>query len=309
MTETFRLTVPDRTHWTFVVAAERCPDDLPAAILEHVSAPFAPHAMRRLGGPELTVSLCPASKSPWDLTAITSLNDEDEHDGDLAYLRSAEWNIGVSGVLSARDRPFGARVVRAVAHAVREATDGIVADYDLGIVLPAAQPDDGGRFVLAGDWIIVNATGKVAAPCPAGDDGVDACACLELSTLGMGRLGLPELRMSGVSCAHDLPATNVLRSLSRRLLPLGISNGTRVQPCESLVTGGDFAEYWGTDEPLWNEGPIAVRLASISNHLLEVRPPEDYPGSVNEWLWDELPPILHELLGCDPDPTPGFHPS
>ncbi|WP_026416297.1 hypothetical protein [Actinomadura oligospora] len=309
MTETFRLTVPDRTHWTFVVAAERCPDDLPAAIFEHVSAPFAPHATRRLGGPELAVSHHPASRSPWNLNGVTSLDVEDERDGDLAYLRSAEWNIGVSAVLPARDRPFGARVARAVAHALREATDGIVADHDLRIVLPVAQPDDGGRYVLAADWITVNTTGKVAAPCPASDDGIDACACLELSTSGMERLGLPELRMSGVACAHDLAATNVLRSLSRRLLPLGISHGTRVLPCESLVTGADFAEYWGTDEPMWNEEPVAVRLSPISNQLLEVRPPEGYPGSVNEWLWDELPPILHELLGCEPDPTPGFHPS
>ncbi|MFC5182377.1 hypothetical protein [Actinomadura harenae] len=309
MTETFRLTVPDRTPWTFVVAAERCPDDLPEAIFEHVSAPFSPPAMRRFGGPELAVSRYPASNSPWDLTGITSLDEEDEGDGDLAYLRSAEWHIGVTAALAARDRPYGARVARSVAHALREATDGIAADYDLGIVLPTDQLDDGGRFVLASDWVTTGATGQAAAPCPTSDDRVDACSCLELSTRGMQRLGLPELRISGVSCAHDLPATNVLRSLSRRLLPLGISHGTRVLPCESLVAGADFAEYWGTDEPMWNEGPIPVRLTPIDDHLLEVRPPDDYPGTVNEWLWDELPPILHDLLGCDPDPTPGFHPS
>jgi hypothetical protein len=292
-----------------VVAAERCPDDLREAIFEHVSAPFAPPAMRRLGGPELSVSHHPASSSPWDLTEITSLDDEDERDGDLAYLRSAERHIGVTAVLPARDRPFGARVARAVAHAVREATDGILADADLGVVLPTLRPDDGGRFVLADNWITTSATGRTAVPCAAADDGVDACACLELSTRGMQRLGLPELRISGVSCAHELSATNVLRSLSRGLLPLGISHGTRVLPSEALVTGGDFAEYWGTDEAMWSEGPIAVRLTPISNHLLEVGTPESYPGSVNEWLWDELPPIIHELVGCDPDPTPGFHPA
>lgn len=309
MSETFRLTVPDRTPWTFVVAAERCPDDLEEAIFEHVSTPFTPHAMRRLGDPELAVTRHPASDSPWDLTRIASLDDEDDRDGDLSYLRSADWHIGVTALLPAHDRPFGARVARAAAHALREATDGVLADHDLGIVLPMARQDDGGRFVLAGDWITTPATRQGAVPCPAGDDGIDACTCLELSTRGMERLGLPELRISGVSCAHELPAANVLRSLSRRLLPLGISRGTRVLPREALVTGGDFAEYWGTDEPMWNDGPIAVRLTSISKHLLEVTPPDDHPGSVNEWLWDELPPILHELLGCDPDPTPGFHPS
>ncbi|RFU36617.1 hypothetical protein DZF91_37265 [Actinomadura logoneensis] len=309
MTETFRLTVPDRTTWTFVVAAEQCPDDLPAAIFEHVSAPFAPQAMQRFGGPELAVSPYSASSSPWDLTDTISPDDADEHDGDLAYLRSADWHIGVTAVLSARDRPFGARVARAVAHAVREVTDGILADHDLGIVLPTTRPDDGGRFVLADDWITTPTAGRPAVPCPVSDGSVGFCSCLQLSTRGMQRLGLPELRISDVSCAHDLSATNVLRSLSRRLLPLGISHGTRVLPAEALVAAGDFAEYWGTDEPMWNDGPIPVRLIPISNHLLEVRAPEGYPGSVNEWLWDELPPILHELLGCDPDPTPGFHPS
>ncbi|MFC4908469.1 hypothetical protein [Actinomadura gamaensis] len=309
MTENFRLTVPDRTSWTFVVAAEQCPDDLPAAIFEHVAAPFATHAMRRLGDPQLTVSARPAAGSPWDLSKITSLDDEDDRDGDLAYLRSADWNIGVSATLPALDRPFGARIARAAAHALREATDGILADYDLGIVLPTPQQDDGGRFVLADDWIITVYTGHGNSPCPAGDADIDGCACLQLSTRGMQRLGLPELRMSGVACVHDLAATNVLRSLSRRLLPLGITHGTRVMPGEALVTGGDFAEYWGTDDPMWNDGPVPVQLSPISSDLLEVRPPDDYPGSVNEWLWDELPPVVHELLGCDPDPTPGFYAS
>ncbi|MCP2340967.1 hypothetical protein [Actinomadura rupiterrae] len=309
MTETFRLTVPDRTPWTFVVAAERCPDDLPAAIFEHVSAPFATHAMQRFGDPRLSVAPYPAATSPWDLTKITSLDDEDDRDGDLAYLRSVDWHIGVTAQLPAPDRPFGARIARAAAHALREATDGILADHDLGIVLPSTHQDDGGRFVFADDWITTTSNGQATTGCPAGDEEIDGCACLQLCTRGMQRLGLPELRFSGVSCAHELAATNVLRSLSRRLLPLGINHGTRVLPCEALVTGGDFAEYWGTDEPMWNDGPIAVRMTPINHQLLEVRPPDDFPGSLNEWLWDELPPILHELLGCDPDPTPGFHPS
>ncbi|MFC9977686.1 hypothetical protein ACFVH6_42970 [Spirillospora sp. NPDC127200] len=289
MTDHITCVVPDQTTACFVVAADREPAALPSA-----PGPFTAEAARRLGGPTLMITTYRAADSPWDLRPCGK-------DGRLvARVCEATRHIGVTAALPVADQPFGGRLARAMARAIAREVRGVAVDADTGQVLdrPTEQP----RFALADDWL-----GAWLPPyrdngrCTAPDDEIDGCACVQLTSRGLRRFGLPELRVSGVSCPHDLAALNVLRTTAQRLLPLGARPGAHTVPREISLTSGDFASYWGTHDPMWDDGPVTVRLTELRPRLLRIDPPARYPGTLNEWLWDELPSVMYELLHCDPD--------
>jgi len=169
----------------------------------------------------------------------------------------------------------------------------------LGVALFAAS---GPGFALADDWLGAWPPPSPADPrCPALDDDPEGCACLELTTRGLTRFGLPELRMTAVACRHGLAALNVLRTTAQRLLPLGRTPGRHIIPRQMPLTGADFGAYWGTDEVMWHGDPLLVQLTRIRPDLLRVGPPADWPGSQNDWLWDELPPVMYDLCSYPPD--------
>ncbi|CNF48132.1 Uncharacterised protein [Mycobacterium tuberculosis] len=291
------ITVPEETTAAFAVAADRDPGDLAAKVRRGLPRPLGAAVAGRLGTPQLMLTRHPAGGSPWDLSEVTG---DDEDDAERA--RQAGWHIGVTCVLPVGDLPSGPHLARATAKAIAESLCGVPVDLATERTLPATRLDRVDDFALADDWLgAVLPPYRNAGRCTADEDDIDGCACVALRTRGLGRFGLPELEITGVACPHDLAALNILRTTAQRLLPLGRHPGDHSLPGELLLTSADFAAFWGNRDPIWDDGPIAVRLTENTSGRLGVLPPEAFPGTLNEWLWDELPPVLHELLGRDPE--------
>lgn len=297
------ITVPEETTAAFVVATDKDPGDLAAAIRRRLPGPFAAAVSGRLGTPRLVLACHPAADSPWDLDDVTGDDD------DVARIRQARRHIGVTSVLPAGDLPSGPHLARATAQAIAEALCGIPVDLASGRPVPVVPFGRFDEFTLADGWL-----GTALPPyrnsgrCTADEDDIDGCACVDISTHGLCRFGLPELEITGVACPHDLAALNVLRTTAQRLLPLGRHPGDHTLPAMLMLTSADFAAFWGNSDSMWDDGPIAVRLTQPAPGLLGICAPDDFPGTLNEWLWDELPPVLHELLSCEPDRTVPTHP-
>ncbi|MGI5414896.1 hypothetical protein [Actinomadura luteofluorescens] len=299
------ITVPEETTADFVIATDRNPGDLSAAILRRFSGSFAAALSERLGSPRLSLACHPAASSPWDLSGLTG-SDAD----DTERLRQATQHIGVTSILPAGDLPLGPHLARAAAKAIAESVSGVLVEPISGQVLPVVPFGRFDEFALADDWLGTSLPPyRNSGRCTADEDDIDGCTCVYLTTRGLCRFGLPELQITGVACPHDLAALNVLRTAAQRLLPLGRHAGEHVLPAELLLTSADFSAFWGNRDPMWDDGPLAVRLIEVTPHRLAIRPPADFPGTLNEWLWDELPPILHELLSCEPDHALASHPS
>jgi hypothetical protein len=191
-----------------------------------------------------------------------------------------------------------------VARCVADHLDAVPVDLDTGRIL-TARSGEPAQFRLADEWL-----GACLPPyrnggrCKVSDELIDGCACVELTTRGLTRFGLPELRVARVSCPHDLAALNVIRTTAQRLLPMSNQPGGHTFPRLLSLTGDDFAAYWGARDPMWTDAPVNVHLTQLEPHLLGVGPPEDFTGTVNEWLWDKLPSVLYDLLSCGRDPAP-----
>ncbi|MFA1551257.1 hypothetical protein [Actinomadura chokoriensis] len=293
------ITVPEETTAGFVVATDREPGDLVAAIRQRLPVPLAAAVAGLLGTPHLTLSCHPAGDSPWDLTEVAGASEDDAE-----RARRASRHIGVTSVLPVGDLPSGPLLARATAKAIADSRCGVPVDLATGRTLAVTSFGRLDDFVLADDWL-----GTVLPPyrnsgrCTADEDDIDGCACVTLKTRGLRRFGLPELEIANVACPHDLAALNILRTTAQRLLPLGRHPGDHVLPGELMLTSTDFSAFWGNRDPMWDDGPIAVRLTDVGSNRLSIQPPAGFPGTLNEWLWDDLPPVLHELLTCEPDLT------
>ncbi|WP_067825373.1 hypothetical protein [Actinomadura kijaniata] len=292
MSGSVTITVPEGTTATFVVAADRRPSGIPS-----LPGPFTAEAARRVGSTRLGITTHPAALSPWDLQpgARTGWLADRAH--------AARWHVGVTAVLPATDRPFGLRVARAVARAIALAVHGVPVDADTGQVLPG--PVEHPSFVPADDWLGVwlppEREDTSDGACATAEGTAEGCACVTLTTRGMGRFGLPELRLAGAACAHGLAALNLLRTTAQRLLPLCNRPGLHRLPEQLELTGNDLAAHWGVRDPAWDGDPVPIRLTPLDQRLLRVDPPTRFPGSLNEWLGKGLPPALHELVACSPE--------
>jgi hypothetical protein len=291
------ITVPEETSAGFVVAIDKDPGDLAATIRRGLPGPLLAAVAERLGTPRLALACHPATSSPFDLSDVTGIDEDDAE-----RVRHATRHIGVTSVMPAGDLPSGPHLARAAAKTIAKSLCGIPVDLATGQVLPVIPFGRFHEFVLADDWL-----GAALPPyrnsgrCTADEDDIDGCGCVDLTTRGLHRLGLPELEITEVACPHDLAALNVLRATAQRLLPLGRHPGDHTLPAELMLTSSDFSAFWGNRDPMWDDGPIAVRLTEVAPRRLGIRPPADFPGTLNEWLWDELPPVLHELLSCEAD--------
>ena len=303
MADSLNFTVPARTTTHFVVATDREPGDVRLPLHRRLIEPFATAVAERLGTPQLTITGHSAAESPWNLDQVAG--EEEDHETE-ARVRKAAHHISVIAALPVTDQPFGSQVARAVTRAIADATGGVPVDVDTGHVFSYQSPaEERAGFVLADDWIGAWLPSyRDDGRCTADENEVDGCACVELTTRGLRRFGLPELRITGVACPHDLAALNVLRGTAQYLLSTEPRPGTRSLPRGLAIASDDFAAYWGVDQPMWTDGPIPIGLDVLDPRLLEVGPPQDYDGSINDWLWDELPPVMYELLSCDPDPEP-----
>jgi hypothetical protein len=300
MSATLTITVPEETTSTFVVTTDR-PDDVPP-LPSRLVEPFAAEAAKRLGTAQLSVATFRAPDSPWDLGGSLYVHEEHDPPRTRETVREAAHHIGVSATVPVDDQPFGAQLARAVARAIADAVAGTPIDLDTGQVLPFLNAIESSQFLLADEWLGVwlPPYSDITQCAAAGDD----CTCVELITRGMSRFGLPELQMTAVGCQYDLAALNLLRTTAQRLLPLGRTPGTHILPRQISLTSGDFGAYWGTSEPMWSGGPLSVRLTPLHRNLLRVGPPTDWPSTQNEWLWDEVPPVLYDLLSYGSEAPP-----
>ncbi|MFG2006034.1 hypothetical protein ACGFNU_43480 [Spirillospora sp. NPDC048911] len=300
MPDTISITVPAKTTTCFVVATEREPGDARLAMRHRLAEPFAAAVSERLGTSRLAVTSYPADGSPWDLAAATAAEEADTESE--ARVRKAVHHIGVTALLPVSDQPFGAQVARAVARALAGAVAGVVVDLHTAQILPQT-PGEKPHFALADDWLGVSLPPE-EGHCSNGDDSINGCSCVEFTTRGLRRFGLPELQMSGVACPHDLAALNIMRTTAQRLMPIAQLPGQQILSPFLPLASDDLAAFWGVKESLWTDGPLPVRLTSLGPRLLGVGPPPTFQGTLNEWLWDELPPVMYELLGCITDPVP-----
>ncbi|TDD85866.1 hypothetical protein [Actinomadura rubrisoli] len=297
------ITVPEEITAGFVVATDQVPGDVTVAIRQRLSGRYATEIAERLNTPRLALSGYRAADSPWDLSQVIGVDVED-----IERVRHAARHIGVTCTLPVSDLPVGLHIARTAAKAIAESLCGVPVDLACDQVLTVIPFGRIGEFVLADEWLGASLPPyRNAGQCTADEDDIDGCACVDLTTRGLHRFGLPELEITDAACPHDLAALNILRTAAQRLLPLGRHAGEHVLPSEVLLTSEDFAAFWGGHEPVWDDGPVPARLVEVAPDQLGIRPPADFPGSLNEWLWDEIPPVLHELLSCEPDAS--LHPS
>ena len=292
------ITVPEETTASFVVATDQDPGDLPTVIKRALPGPFAAAISTRLGTPGLALNCHRAADSPWDLSDVPGNDDDSER------VRSATRHIAVTSVLPVGDLPSGPHLARATAKAIAESLCGVPMDPATNEVLPVVPFGQFDEFVLADNWIGVSLPPyRDSGRCTADENDINGCACVDLRTCGLRRFGLPELEITGIACPHALAGLNVLRTAAQRLLPLGRHHGEHVLAANLHLTSIDFAAYWGSPDPIWDDGPIPVRLTQPAPTRLSIHPPTDFPGTLNEWLWDDLPPILHDVVSCEPDYT------
>lgn len=306
---TITFPVPSTTTSRFAVAAHSVPRDLPDLLNRAASGPYHAHITGRLGSSQLQVTREDLTTLRWDPGDVRAARPEDGRAA-RAFHDATEFAV-VTAFAPITDQPRGVQVARAAAYAIAEATGGVTADLITGRVLTPSATERT-RFVLADNWLgdilpPFRANGRCTAADPELDpEGVNGCACVRLRTGGLRRFGLPELQITGVACPHDLAALNVLRTTARRLLTGhwswlagGPATGTRTIPAALDLTRRDFDEFWGSTRHIHLTPPVPfqVRLTPLTARLLAVGPPEDFGGTVNDWLWgDTLPLGMYDVL-------------
>ncbi|MWA02243.1 hypothetical protein F8568_018065 [Actinomadura sp. LD22] len=299
--------VPASTTTRFAVAADHVPHDL-GGLLRDANGPYAAHIAGRIGSPQLEVVREDAASLRWDPRGIRAPRPQDRR-RERAFQDASEFAV-VTACAPITDQPRAVQVARAAALHLCAALGGVPADLVTGHVLtPLAEERT--RFVLADQWLgdvlpPFRANGRCTAPDPDRDpEGVNGCSCVRLRTRGLRRFGLPELQITDVACPHDLAALNVLRTTARRLLAdhwswlsTGPAGRTREIDADVPLTQADFSAFWGGHRahPA-RPSPFQVRLTLLTPRLLAVAPPDDVPGTVNDWLCgDTLPLGMYDVL-------------
>ncbi|MFB4312354.1 hypothetical protein [Actinomadura sp. GTD37] len=312
---TITFPVPATTTSRFAVASDTVPHDLAGLLQRAASGPYHAHIAGRLGSSQLRVAREDLANLRWDPGGVRAAGPEDRPAA-LAFNDASEFAV-VTAFAPVTDQPRSAQVARAAAYTIAEATGGVIADLVTGHVLGPSTAERT-RFVLADRWLgdvlpPFRANGRCTAPDPGLDpEGVNGCACVRLRTRGLRRFGLPELQITDVACPHDLAALNVLRTTARRLLTehwswlaTGPAGGTRTISAALGLTRRDFNDFWGTTRrvALNPPSPFQVALSPLTSRLLSVGPPDDFGGTVNDWLCgDTLPLGMYDILKSPADP-------
>ncbi|MGP4029103.1 hypothetical protein [Actinomadura sp. 3N407] len=308
---TITFPVPSSTTSRFAVAATSIPGDLAGLVRRSPAGPYHAHIAGRLGSPQLQVTREDLTCLRWDPGHIKAAGPEDGPAA-RAFNNATEFAV-ITAFAAITDQPRAVQVARAAAHAIADATGGVIADLITGHILTRCAERT--HFVLADQWLgdvlpPFRSNGRCTAAEPDLDpEGVNGCACVRLRTSGLRRFGLPELQISDVACPHDLAALNVLRTTARRLLTdhwswlaSGPAAHTRTITAAPHLGQSDFTDFWGSARRPTPPAPFQIRLSPLTPRLLSVSPPATFEGTINDWLYsDTLPVGMYDVLKAPAD--------
>jgi hypothetical protein len=315
------LPLPHTLTSLFVIAMEHLPFDLGSFVPWRVGGPFKRAAVSAIGSRSLTVA---HHAVPWKPVG-SALTDDDRR-----RLRRTKQHIVVSATAPPHKLPVNVQAARAVARALARECDGVLIDPLTGSTILtcgrcAGEPPD---FSLGDDWLSWDVQVHDDATCPPWDPADTAvCACLRVTSRGLRRFALPEITLDGAACAHNLCATNLLRTVAHRLVTdhlayvathldateREIDDFLRIQPPDGggLPFGVQLTPYDAEVGELGRTGSIRrlkVGPAPGAGQItcLKVGPPSGFTGSLNDWLCATQAPhhaTLTSIDGRSPDPA------
>ncbi|AQZ66268.1 hypothetical protein BKM31_36715 [[Actinomadura] parvosata subsp. kistnae] len=298
-----KITIPLPTTMTsyFIVAMEQVPFDVESFVPWRVGGPFKRAAITAAAHGTLSVTHHP---TPWKPTTTTLTDDERRR------LRRTRQHVVVSTTAPPHKLPTAVQVARASARALARESDGLLIDplTDSTILTCGRCAGEPTHFRLDDDWLSWDVQVHDAATCPPWDPSdMGACDCLRVTSRGLRRFALPEITLDGAACAHNLCATNLLRTVAGRLLTDHLSYLAR-HPEATTHKIDDFLHIQPADQP---DGglPFGVRLTPYDADAgelgrtgsirrlkvgpapgtgqitcLKVGPPSGFTGSLNDWL-------------------------
>lgn len=313
MTEHLIINIPSSTTCQYIVTTNRRIDhpeqftlDLLAAntATGQLSANVVRHAIDTSA---LRIRSHAAHDSPCQAGIASIAAPMDEHE----RLLSASRHVVIDSETSPTQQPQQARLARATARALADATGGQLADLCTAELVRPVPGIQGERdwFCLADGWVgidcRINPDGGMDTASPA------ECECLCLFTRGLSRFGLPELVIDRLACDYDLAATNVMRGLAVRLLQLLWTDPAARElrlDTSIVVEPEDVWAYWGA-RPLFGL-PVPLLLAPATRadlpngaHL-ELLPRPDFPGTRPEWAAQVLNHGVSSVASWQPDTPP-----
>ncbi|MEV4011709.1 hypothetical protein AB0J35_14505 [Nonomuraea angiospora] len=316
------LPLPTTLTSLFIVATEHLPFDVDSFVPWRIAGPYRRAAITATGGGSLTVT---HHQTPWKPTA-TNLTDEERR-----RLRRTGQHVVVSTTAPPHKLPTSIQTARATARALARECDGLLIDPLTGTTILtcgrcAGEPTD---FRLTDDWLSWDVQVHDAATCPPWDPSdMGVCDCLRVTSRGLRRFALPEITLDGAACAHNLCATNLLRTVAHRLVTDHLAYvATHPEATDRKID--DFLQISPADQP---DGglPFGVQLTPYDADqgelgrtgtirrlkigpppgagqitCLKVGPPSGFPGSLNDWLCATQKPAhpALTLINCHP-PTP-----
>ncbi|MFC5832391.1 hypothetical protein ACFPZ3_51795, partial [Nonomuraea insulae] len=201
------LPLPATMTCLFIVAMEHVPFDVESFVPWRVGGPYRRAAISSAANGTLTVA---HHTTPWKPIG-TALTDDERR-----RLRRTKQHIIVSTTAPPNRLPTTAQVARAAARALARESDGLLIDpLTASTILTcgrcAGEPT---TFRLNDDWLSWDVQVHDAATCPPWDPSdMGACDCLRVTSRGLRRFALPEITLDGAACAHNLCATNLLRTV------------------------------------------------------------------------------------------------
>ncbi|RVX47807.1 hypothetical protein EDD27_10759 [Nonomuraea polychroma] len=296
------LPLPRTLTSLFVIAMEHLSFDLGSFVPWRVGGPHKKAVVSAMGSRSLTVT---HHATPWKPFGA-ALTDDDRR-----RLRRTKQHIVVSATAPPHRLPVSVQAARAVARSLARTCDGILLDPLIGSALVtcggcATEPAD---FSLGDDWLAWDVQVHDDATCPPWDPADTAvCDCLRVTSRGLRRFALPEITLDGAACAHNLCATNLLRTVAHRLVTdhlayvathpdateRQIDDFLRIQPSDQpdgtgLPFGVQLTPYDADTGELGRTGSIRrlkVGPAPGTGQVtcLRVGPPSGFTGSLNDWL-------------------------
>ncbi|MCF6474835.1 hypothetical protein FAF44_41640 [Nonomuraea sp. MG754425] len=316
------IPLPSTVTSQFIVAMEQVPFDVESFVPWRVGGPFKRTAITSAANGTLSVI---HHTTPWKTTAATFTDDERRR------LRRTKQHVVVSATAPPHRLPTAVQVARASARALARESDGLLLDPLTGssILTCGRCAGEPTHFRLDDDWLSWDVQVHDAATCPPWDPSdMGACDCLRVTSRGLRRFALPEITLDGAACAHNLCATNLLRTVANRLVAdhltyltthpeaasRKIDDFLRIQPSDQPDGGLPFVvrltPYDADAGELGRTGSIRrlrVGPAPGSGQItcLKVGPPSGFTGSLNDWLCATQASHHASLASIDPN-TPAL---